>query len=95
MKTILKLKINLIRNTLNFVTIQRNNLQASPISWDFPFKEPWTTEDSRTTTTKAGKMILTDRRASQAERKSWPMALTGDLAMTSPNAECKLCSVKF
>jgi hypothetical protein len=32
MKTIFKANINLIRKVLNFVTIQRNNLQASPIS---------------------------------------------------------------
>jgi hypothetical protein len=56
----------------------------------FHFKEPWTTEASRTTTTKVGKMILTDRRASEAERKRWPTALTGGRATTSPNAECKL-----
>jgi hypothetical protein len=33
-----KLKINLILSTLNFVSIQLNYLQASPISWDYPFK---------------------------------------------------------
>jgi hypothetical protein len=36
-KTIFKSNINLIRKVLNFVTIQWNNLQASPISWDYPF----------------------------------------------------------
>jgi hypothetical protein len=38
-KMILKLKINLIRNTLNFVSIQWNYLQAPPISWRNPFKK--------------------------------------------------------
>jgi hypothetical protein len=32
LKTIFKSNINLIQKVLNFVTIQRNNLQASPIS---------------------------------------------------------------
>jgi hypothetical protein len=37
MKTILKYFKNLIGNTLNFVTIQWNYLQASPITWYYPF----------------------------------------------------------
>jgi hypothetical protein len=37
MKTILKSKINLIRKTLNFVSIQWSYLQAFSISWDYPF----------------------------------------------------------
>jgi hypothetical protein len=37
MKTILKSKRNLIRKTLNFVSIQWNYLQAFSISWDYPF----------------------------------------------------------
>jgi hypothetical protein len=39
MKSILQLKIKLIRNTLNFESIQRNYLQVSPISRDYPFKD--------------------------------------------------------
>jgi hypothetical protein len=35
---ILKLKTNLIWNTLNFVSTQLNYLLASPISYDYPFK---------------------------------------------------------
>jgi hypothetical protein len=38
MKTIFKSNINLIQKVLNFVTIQWNNLQASPISSEYPFK---------------------------------------------------------
>jgi hypothetical protein len=35
-KRILKLKINLIRKTLNFISIQWSFLQVSPISWAYP-----------------------------------------------------------
>jgi hypothetical protein len=38
MQTILKLKINLIQNTLNFLSIQWNYLLSSPISWDYLVK---------------------------------------------------------
>jgi hypothetical protein len=38
LKTIFKLKINLLRNSLNFVSIQQNFLHASPISRDYSFK---------------------------------------------------------
>jgi hypothetical protein len=37
-KTIVKLKLNLIRNILDFASIQRNYLHASPTPWDYPFK---------------------------------------------------------
>jgi hypothetical protein len=37
MKTVLKSKINLIQKVLNFISIQWNYPQASPIPWDYPF----------------------------------------------------------
>jgi hypothetical protein len=39
MKMIFKSKINLIRKTLNFVSVQWSYLQAFSISWDYPFKK--------------------------------------------------------
>jgi hypothetical protein len=43
-KTTFKLKINIIRNPLNFKSIQWKHLQAFPISWDYPISVkciPW------------------------------------------------------
>jgi hypothetical protein len=37
MKTIIKLKMNVFRNILNLLFAQQYYLQASPISWDYPF----------------------------------------------------------
>jgi hypothetical protein len=44
---ILKSKINLIRKTLNFISIQWSYLQAFSISWDYPFKEAFYNEKTQ------------------------------------------------